>query len=787
MEFPDGVIGIMGPNGAGKSTLIEAVSWALYGNKSEIIRSGKEGIRRSGAGTHEECSVQLIFDVGGVQYQVKRAMRGKDLKIDAELLANGGVAASTDKAVTAEIERILGMDHRAFFISVFARQKDLSALSVLNPADRKKLIMRMLELDVLQKVQEDIRSDWRDERKSLDFVTQQLQAPDGRSKKAIIAEEIALLEAEAAQLRSDLAAGNEVVAAREKGLEAAKGQKDWAALKEEEYRRHDRRRMEKSTALDEARRAAATVEGDLRALRTKLAELPALEAKDKEYEEAEALRGQMEENRGPFQERMSIAASLAGNANETRQVMNDSAKAAEELTKLKNSQESLDAVTANLEKLTRENAERSSRSALLDSEVKRLHKEIGELARKRDEVAEMGPESHCPACERKLGEQHHYLLSKLEKEAKEKSTQAEPMVHECIKLREEMEVDSRRRKALEERKKKLAEEVKRAERLSASIEGFDSRLAALAADKISFEQQLATLGTVEFDEGQYSDLKKRIASLKPFSTRYKVLRGEGSRLPDLEIRSQECVKNIGLREKELADAQAELAEIGYAEGDLKRAQQAYEDARSARETAYNEVSRKASSLELAEGRVADKRKALEEVDALEKSIAERTRKVEELGILEKVMIDFKQNVMDRVVPTLSEISSQLFTDMTDSKYGGIELDEDYEMEIYDGGVKYPLSRFSGGEGDLANLCLRLAISRLLADRSGNDINFLILDEIFGSQDQVRKRNIMSSLNQLEKQFHQIILITHIDDTKDLMSSVITVKELEDGTDRKSVV
>jgi exonuclease SbcC len=155
--------------------------------------------------------------------------------------------------------------------------------------------------------------------------------------------------------------------------------------------------------------------------------------------------------------------------------------------------------------------------------------------------------------------------------------------------------------------------------------------------------------------------------------------------------------------------------------------------------------------------------------------------VERLATLEKVMADFKQNVMERVVPTLSEVSSQLFSDMTDSRYGGIELDEDYEMQVYDGQEKYPLSRFSGGESDLANLSLRLAISRVLADRSGNDINFLILDEIFGSQDQVRKRNIMNTLNRLEGQFHQIILISHIDDTKDLMSNVITIKELEDGT------
>ena len=40
---------------------------------------------------------------------------------------------------------------------------------------------------------------------------------------------------------------------------------------------------------------------------------------------------------------------------------------------------------------------------------------------------------------------------------------------------------------------------------------------------------------------------------------------------------------------------------------------------------------------------------------------------------------------------------------------------------------------------------------------------------------------MSTLNRLEGQFHQIILISHIDDTKDLMSNVINIVEQDDGT------
>ena len=54
--------------------------------------------------------------------------------------------------------------------------------------------------------------------------------------------------------------------------------------------------------------------------------------------------------------------------------------------------------------------------------------------------------------------------------------------------------------------------------------------------------------------------------------------------------------------------------------------------------------------------------------------------------------------------------------------------------VYDNGNAYGIERFSGGEEDLANLCLRLAISEVITERAGGVFNFIILDEIFGSQD-----------------------------------------------------
>ena len=52
--------------------------------------------------------------------------------------------------------------------------------------------------------------------------------------------------------------------------------------------------------------------------------------------------------------------------------------------------------------------------------------------------------------------------------------------------------------------------------------------------------------------------------------------------------------------------------------------------------------------------------------------------------------------------------------------------------------KQEIEGFSGGEIDLANLVLRIAISKTLTELSGTStIGFLAFDEVFGSQDKRR--------------------------------------------------
>jgi len=184
-----------------------------------------------------------------------------------------------------------------------------------------------------------------------------------------------------------------------------------------------------------------------------------------------------------------------------------------------------------------------------------------------------------------------------------------------------------------------------------------------------------------------------------------------------------------------------------------------------------------------------------EIERLSKEIEEQKKQREKIKELRKeiqileilagerdtgLLNDFKRYLISRIGPLLSSYASTFFSIFTGGKYNDIEIDENYEIFIYDNGERFSITRFSGGEEDLANLSLRLAISQLIAQRAGNIFQFIALDEIFGSQDIERRRNVLRALGELSNQFSQIVLITHIEDIKDSLQHIINVFEDEHG-------
>jgi exonuclease SbcC len=100
--------------------------------------------------------------------------------------------------------------------------------------------------------------------------------------------------------------------------------------------------------------------------------------------------------------------------------------------------------------------------------------------------------------------------------------------------------------------------------------------------------------------------------------------------------------------------------------------------------------------------------------------------------------------------------------------------------VLEDGLPKPV--ISGGEEDLCNLVLRLAISQMIAERAGQAFSLLILDEVFGSLDDVRRGNVVELLRRINDRFEQVIVITHIEQVREGLDRVLVVRfDEERGT------
>ncbi|NYT01272.1 MAG: AAA family ATPase, partial [Methanosarcinales archaeon] len=126
IHFQDGLTGIVGSNGTGKSTIVEALAWALYGNRASTLK--REFIKNSRAKEYEPVEVLLSLNIGKRDLQIYRSMKGKNLLPEARLSIDGHQVATGTKEVDQQLESILRISFQDFMKTFYARQKDLDNL-----------------------------------------------------------------------------------------------------------------------------------------------------------------------------------------------------------------------------------------------------------------------------------------------------------------------------------------------------------------------------------------------------------------------------------------------------------------------------------------------------------------------------------------------------------------------------------------------------------------------------------------------------------------------------------
>ncbi len=781
VQFPDGIVGIIGSNGSGKTTLIEGIAWALFGNTDEVVRTSRESIKRAGAGTSESCGAVLEFELGGAGYRIEREMGGKSLTMKASLRTGDTVLAEGDKPVKKAVEKLIGMDHKSFFTSVFARQKELNALQNVAAGERKKAVLRMLRIDGIDDVIAKVRDDRRTVENKIKGAEGMLLDEDGRDREAIIKGRLPELQKALGEAETLLKAAEEAEAAASRAFEEARKQKD--ALKKDADA-HDAAAKDlhaKRSAAAQLEQQAQRLDKRAQEARAKLSRLPELESAERAWSEAASAAEKLEEERRKDDRAKHIAEDLRadGAASEgLRKELAGAEKAA--------AGEDLEAQKKALEasRLDSERA-RADISDNLGELRARMRERLAAEARDRarlEEILRLGKDGKCPTCERRLDEAYDLLAAKLRGDADTAKAEAQEAAARTEELQNQLRGLDKRDEALKKKAARVEQEADRRRRAEEAAKGLKRQLAQLEARAEAKSKELSALGKVSFSKEAYDLARSERDRLKPLHEEFLKLRATGEELARIEADQRdvgEKAAKLGLEAEALSRLTKELEPK---KAEYEKVHKLVDEKMDIMNRAKDEARSRSRKRDEAKGALQFADKELANIERAKKSIEEERLRKLELASLEEVMVSFKDDLIGRVRPTLSELTSHMLKLTTGGRYSRVEIDEGYEMQVDDEGALHPVGRFSGGEADLANLALRLAISRIIAERTGaNPINFLILDEIFGSLDPERKRSVMTALAGLSAQFRQIFLITHIEDIKDLMGYVMRVQQAEDGT------
>ncbi len=107
--------------------------------------------------------------------------------------------------------------------------------------------------------------------------------------------------------------------------------------------------------------------------------------------------------------------------------------------------------------------------------------------------------------------------------------------------------------------------------------------------------------------------------------------------------------------------------------------------------------------------------------------------------------------------------------------------EKLEIHISDELGTHGFAAFSGGESFRISFAIRIALSKLLADRSGVGRTMLFIDEGFGSQDKIGQELMIEAVQALRAEFDKILVVTHIEEIKEAFPTIIQVEKTELGS------
>jgi DNA repair protein SbcC/Rad50 len=149
-------------------------------------------------------------------------------------------------------------------------------------------------------------------------------------------------------------------------------------------------------------------------------------------------------------------------------------------------------------------------------------------------------------------------------------------------------------------------------------------------------------------------------------------------------------------------------------------------------------------------------------------------------------------LIDQAIPELQDEANRILSRLTangtqitleslgELKGGGTKETLDIRISDELGERRYEL--YSGGEAFRVDFAIRIALSKLLANRSGTPLQTLVIDEGFGTQDEQGLAHLIEAIQTISDEFEKVLVITHVEAIKNAFPvRVEVVKHPESGS------
>jgi len=323
------------------------------------------------------------------------------------------------------------------------------------------------------------------------------------------------------------------------------------------------------------------------------------------------------------------------------------------------------------------------------------------------------------------------------------------------------------------------ERLKAQEEYQASLSRAENERDALAGRRREVEELLAEIG---FDAEAYRAAKQTYQAAERAYRRFIEVRAKVEEAGQVD-------ETIRARELEVQDAAASLRTLQDHLEDLAFAPQELDAAEAHLKSLREQADQCGHILREKERDVEDRAREghqlaqqCEKIDELERRMAAIGEEAAQLRLTRRMIGEYITHLLHVVRNQIEGEVGRVLGQITDGRYEHVLIDDNFGVLVHDMGENYPVNRFSGGEQDDIAIAMRIALSRYLAEMHQiHDSTFLIFDEIFGSQDEERRNNLLQALRTQETHFPQIFLISHIPDIQGEFANTLLVEMVADAS------